>query len=324
MTPLDAAIASSASFLRERLRAGAYGLSCVLNDGSPAFSHDKGHLFVAWFVTEAMAGLFDEIDRTVVLVRILSEEDDGRWGYSPPGLVHRDEYRVFHVDADDTAYVIRTLQRLGVNREPKGLLTFYRDPARLFVTFDAPGPASLATRPSPQNNLLAHADVNFNVFLALKPTHYGHLIDYEMLRATQDPNGYWTSYFYPSKMFATRMALEVLHDQPPYEDVVGRALAYVAASQRADGSWGDGGDPYETALAVTALAGRPKHVAAMLRGVEHLLRTAAPDGSWKSDAIVWEFEADRGEVWRACDTHRTYITARCLTALRAAAGELPA
>jgi hypothetical protein len=290
----------------------------------PAFSHDKGHVFVAWFVTDAMTGLFDEIDRTIVLMRILSEEDAGRWGYSPPGLRHRDESLAFHVDADDTAYVIRTLQRLGVNREPKGLLSFYREHERLFVTFDAPGPASLATEPSLRSNLSAHVDVNANVFLALKPTHFDRLIDYELLRSTQDPHGYWASYFYPSKLFAMVMALDVLDDRPQYGDVVRKALAYVVAAQNTDGSWGDDGDAHETAMAVTALAGRPEHAAAMRSGIEWLSRAMAPDGSWSSDASVWEFIAGEDEVWRAYDTHRTYVTARCLKALRAAPEQLRA
>ena len=110
---VQAAIAKAAGFLRERLRSGAYGLACVGSDGTPRFSDNKGHVFVASFIAEAMTGLLDEIDRTLILVRILSEENEGLWGFSPPGPYHREEFRVFHVDSDDTAYVIRTLRRLG-------------------------------------------------------------------------------------------------------------------------------------------------------------------------------------------------------------------
>jgi hypothetical protein len=56
-----------------------------------------------------MSGLLDEIDRTLILVRILSEENEGMWGFSPPGPYHRDEFRVFHVDSDDTAYAMKLL-----------------------------------------------------------------------------------------------------------------------------------------------------------------------------------------------------------------------
>src|ERR1700694_4964043 len=139
---VQSAVAKAAAFLRERLRSGAYGLACVGSDGKPRVSDDKGHVFVASFIAEAMTGLLDEIDRTIVLVRILSEENEGAWGFSPPGPYHSDQFRVFHVDSDDTAYVIRTLRRLGVNRTPQCLLRFHREPERFFVTFDGPGPAS--------------------------------------------------------------------------------------------------------------------------------------------------------------------------------------
>lgn len=321
---LDAAIAKAAAFLRERLRSGAYGLACVGSDGAPRFSDNKGHVFVASFIAEAMTGLFDEIDRTIVLVRILSEEDDGQWGFSPPGPYHLDAFRVFHVDSDDTAYVIRTLRRLGVNRTPQCLVRFYREPERLFVTFDAPGPTSLTTEPSPPHNLLAHPEVNANVFLALRGTHLERLADRDMLRRTQDERGFWRSYFYPSPLFATLLALDVLHADPAYADATARALAYVVGTQNADGSWGAGGDPYETALAVAALAGRPAHEAALRRGVGHLLAMMAADGSWTSPACVWEFHAGETDVWRAYDVQRAYVSARCTTALRRAAGQLAA
>ena len=319
---LDAAVEKAAAFLRERLRSGTYGLACVGSDGTPRFSDNKGHIFVASFIVDAMTGLLDEIDRTIVLVRILSEENGGRWGYSSPGPYHSAETNVFHVEADDSAYAIRTLRRLGVNRPPQCLLSFYRETERLFVTFDAQGPASLTTERSPGNNLLAHPEVNANVFLALRGTHLERFIDWDMLPRAQDERGFWRSYFYPSPLFGTLLALDLLVDEPAFAATTSRALSYVASSQNADGSWGADADPYETALAVAALAGHPGHAAATARGVEHLLATMAADGSWTSPACIWEVPADAHDVWRAYDTHRAYVTARCTTALRRAAGRL--
>jgi hypothetical protein len=321
-TALENAIAMAAAFLRQCLRSGTYGLACVGSDGKPNFSDNKGHVFVASFIAEAMTGLFDEIDRTIVLVRILSEENEGTWGFTPPGPYHSDQFRVFHVDFDDTAYVIRTLRRLGVNRTPQCLLRFYREPERLFVTWDHPGPTSLTTDRSPGHNLLAHPEVNLNVFLALKATHYEHLINYDLLRQAQDERGFWRSYFYPTPLFGTLLALDLLHDNPAFAAIADRARAFIVRSQNSDGSWGADSDPYETALAVAALAEHPDHAAAMRRGVEHLLSTMAADGSWTSQVCPWEFQLDERHVWRAYDTHRAYVTARCLIALRRAAGEL--
>ena len=319
---LDAAVAKAAAFLRERLRSGAYGLACVGSDGTPRFSDNKGHVFVASFIAEAMTGLLDEIDRTIVLVRILSEENDGQWGFSPPGPYHSDQSRVFHVDSDDTAYVIRTLRRLGVNRTPQCLVRFYREVERLFVTFDALGPTSLTTEPSPRHNLLAHPEVNANVFLALRGTHFEQLVNYDMLRQVQDERGFWQSYFYPSPLFATLLALDVLHGNPAFAAATERALSFIVGSQNVDGSWGADSDSYETALAVAALAGHQAHMATTRRGVAHLLSTMAGDGSWTSRACVWEFHAEEGDVWRAYDTHGAFVSARCMIALRRAAGQL--
>jgi hypothetical protein len=229
---------------------------------------------------------------------------------------------VFHVDSDDTAYVIRTLRRLGVNRTPQCLLRFYREPERLFVTFDAPGPTSLTTEGSPRHNLLAHPEVNANVFLALKGTHFEQLINYDMLRQAQDELGFWRSYFYPSPLFATLLALDTLYGNPVFADISDGARAFIVGSQNSDGSWGTDSDPYETALAVAALAEHPAHAAAMRRGVEYLLSTMAGDGSWTSGTCAWEFHLDERDVWRAYDTHRAYVSARCTIALRRAAGEL--
>lgn len=315
---LDIATAAAAGFLRGRLRSGAYGLSGLDNTGAAKIVHDKGHLFVLAFIAEAMAGLIDEIDRTIILMRILSEEHEGQWGYQPPALRHLPQFVVFHVDADDTAYAIRTLQRLGVNRAPTGLLPYYREAERLFVTFNAPGPTAVTTDPSPQNNLLAHPEVNSNVFLALRGTHFDHLINHDMIVKTQDAAGFWRSYYYPSLLYATQLNLDLLHGLPAFADVAGRALAYIAETQAPEGSWG--GDACETALAVTALATYGAHPDAMHRGVGWLLAAMASDGSWASDDCIWAFRQGPDVVWRAFDTHRAYASARCLTALRRAAG----
>jgi hypothetical protein len=192
----------------------------------------------------------------------------------------------------------------------------------VFATFNVPGPTSLTAEASPGNNLLAHPDVNANVFLTLRGTHLEHLIDLDLLRLAQDERGFWPSYFYPSPLFATLLALDVLRGDPSFAATTAHALAFIAGSQNADGSWGADGDPHETALAVAALAGRPALAEATRKGVQHLLSTMAADGSWISPAPVWEFHFDEYDVWRAYDAHRAYVTARCTTALRRAAGQL--
>ena len=321
---IDDAIARSAEFLRERLRSGKYSIASLGSDGAATFSDGKGHLFVVSFLAEAMAGLIDEIDRTIILVRIMSEEIDGSWGFSPPGARHRAESLVYHVDSDDTAYVLRTLRRLGVNRPPDALGRYYREPERLFVTFDCAAHPRLTTAASPSANFDAHLDVNANIYLALRGTHFDGWINFDMLRDAQDEAGYWASFFYPSRLFATTLVLDVVRDEPSFADAIARAVDYVLRTQNADGSWGTASDSYETALAVTILAGRPQCAEAMQRGVAYLLSAMAPDGSWASSARIWEFSFSEDDVHTATDVHRAYVSARCLTALRRAAGQLTA
>lgn len=319
---LDSAIAKTVAFLKERLRSGRYGLAALGSDGEPRFPDDKGHVFVAWPIAEAMTGLLDEIDRTIILVRILSEEQDGAWGYQSPGMLYNTETLPFLVDSDDSAYVIRTLHLLGVNREPKCLMRFHREAERLFVTWDTPGPVSLTKEASLQNNFLAHPEVNANIFFALRGTHFEKYVNYDMLLQAQDERGFWKSYFYPSPLYATLLVLDLTRGNPAFASATERALTFIVGSQNADGSWGAASDPYETALAVAALAGHPAQAAAIRRGVEYLLSTMAPDGSWASGACIWEAYWTEQDIWRGYDTHRAYISARCLIALRRAAGQL--
>ncbi|MDB5693119.1 MAG: hypothetical protein JWO81_2182 [Alphaproteobacteria bacterium] len=159
--------------------------------------------------------------------------------------------------------------------------------------------ASLTTKASSRNNLLAHPEVNANVFLALQGTHLERLVNDDMLRQAQDEQGFWRSYFYPSPLFGTLLALDALRGSRASAAAIKRALSFIVGSQNSDGSWGADGDPHETALAIAALAGHKAHAAAMRGGVEHLLATMAADGSWTSSACIWEFPADARDVWRA-------------------------
>ncbi|MEO8482883.1 MAG: hypothetical protein ABI634_11775 [Acidobacteriota bacterium] len=315
-------IDTSTNFVRACLRAGTYGLACVGSDGSPRFSNNKGHVFVGFFISEALSGILDEVERTILLVRILSEEYEGAWGFSPPAPFVSDAHQVFLVDSDDTAYVLRTTRRLGVHRSPRCLLPFHREPERLFVTFNAPGRTSLSAEPASQHNLLAHPEVNLNVFLALRGTPFEHLINYGTVRDAQDRLGFWKSYFYPSPFLATALALDLIGTNPEFSDLVSRAVKFILGTQNRDGSWGSDSDPYETALAITALSTVSPESEAIRRGVDHLLASAAGDGSWNSNRCVWEFHAEAEDVWRAHDTDHAFVTAVCAIALRRAVGQL--
>jgi hypothetical protein len=322
----ETVIASGSRFLKEQLRAGNCKLSCHGNDGAARFSHDKGHLFAGCFVAEALANDLDEVERSLLLVRLLTEEAEGRWGYSPrayaPGL-GQDPHLV---DADDTAFALRTFRRLGVYRSPKPLLHFFRS-RRLwsrggwkreegFVTFATGRRASLACEPAHEQNFDIHPEVNANVFLALMDSDEQHYIRSKIVQRSQAKDGSWHSFFYPSKFYATNLFMALIERLGGFEEQEKRALRFLMDSQNPDGSWGNPGNPYETALALKALGSRTGMRETAAPGLAFLVGTQRADGSWCYEDDVWEFQAGKADVWRSRDTNRVITTSLCVDALR--------
>ena len=172
-------------FLKSQIGAGNYGLKCLGSDGSPRFSHDKGHAFSGYFLSSALGGEISEVERSILIVRFQSEEYRGLWGYSPPAPYVSPSYWKFLVDADDTAFVIRTCRALGLHKSSTRLFSFHRKswlrvlaknglewllgrwgPKGGFRTFASWVRARLVFEPAPANNLQIHPEVNLNVFLA--------------------------------------------------------------------------------------------------------------------------------------------------------------
>lgn len=322
---------SARRFLKDQLRAGNCKLSCHGTDGGKRFSHDKGHLFAGFFVAEALANYLDEVERSLLLVRLLTEEADGHWGYSPrayaPG-VGNDPHLV---DADDTAFALRTFRRLGVYRSPKPLLDFFRS-RRLwsraglgheqgFVTFTTAHKASFSCEAEQEHNFDIHPEVNANAFLALMDSDEQHYIRASVVRRSQAADGSWYSYFYPSKFYATYMFMELIERLGGFAEQESRTVSFLVESQNSDGSWGNPGNPYETALALKVCSSRPDSPDAVGCGLAYLAETQQEDGSWRFDGDVWEFHASKEDVWRSQDTYGVITTSLCLDAFRSCGPE---
>ncbi|MEO2045400.1 MAG: hypothetical protein ABGX16_02370, partial [Pirellulales bacterium] len=121
------AVARGTRFLREQVRSGDYSLSCYGSDGNPRITHNQGHLFSAFFIAEAIAEDLDEVERTVLLVRHFSQRLNGLWGYGSRAYYRGGwEHRKHLVDADGSAFAMRTLRKLGVYLSVRKLMRFYR------------------------------------------------------------------------------------------------------------------------------------------------------------------------------------------------------
>ena len=322
-------------FLKSQIRAGNYGLKCLGSDGLPRFSHDKGHAFSGYFLSRALGCEISEVERSMLIVRCQSEEYRGLWGYAPPAPYVSPLHRKFLVDADDTAFVIRTCRQLGLHKSSIRLFTFHRKgwprfwakngpewlldrwgPKGGFRTFASRVCASLVFEPTPANNLQIHPEVNLNVFLALKGTALEKSIDYELVRKSQHADGHWHSYFYPSRYYGTWMALELIRDQASLKPLRDRARQFLVSSQLDDGTWGESGNAYETALACLALQASGEAGSALSKSISSLLDSQLDDGSWKTDQDIWRFHSADDDIWGAFDANRVITTSLVRCALR--------
>ena len=186
---LSASEGRAVTFLKSQIGAGNYGLKSLGGDGSPNINDGRGHAFSCYFLARALDRELSEAERSMLIVRFMSEEYKGLWGYNPPAPDVSRPHRKFLVDADDTSFVIRTCRQLGLHKSSIRLFTFHRKgwprfwskhgpewlldrwgPKGGFRTFASRVRASLVFEPTPANNLQIHPEVNLNVFLALRGT----------------------------------------------------------------------------------------------------------------------------------------------------------
>lgn len=310
-------IRRGANFLRAKLRSGAYGLSCLGPDGTPRVSHNKGHLFAGFFIADAVGDELDEVERSVLVIRLLSEEANGHWGYAPRATWDGPPDNPFFVDADDTAFALRLMRRLGLYRSPQALEAYRRLGRRWlgqesgFVTFNTANRPTFCVDPSASANFDMHPEVNANVFLALAGTDCSSWIERRLIAKSQAADGSWHSFFYPVQFYGAAMFMELAAALGGLEKECAKTVAFLTGSQNADGSWGKTPGALETALALKALhfAGAGGDVSQ--RACDYLLQQQGEDGSWTSDSVVWEFRESDTDVWRARDVNRVVTTALC-------------
>lgn len=304
------ALSRGMSYLNQAVADDRYSLACSASDDSPCPVHDTGQVFAGFFIADALGDRLTTAGKERISARLDREQRQGVWGYMPYAPV----------DADDTAFVLRTYRLLGRNLAPDPLLRFYSARAKGFTTFDPEGTVAVTLTPSVANNGGIHPEVNANVFTLLAGTHLAGLISGELLASMQTTRGDWPSYFYPGPYYATYMNLSALCGAGILEKARSRGTAFLLADQNPDGSWGTPGGVYETSLALNTLAVCGNVDDAFRRGTAWLLARQAPDGSWGApETIIWEFRFsdDPPVVWRAFDRHGVVTTALAVKALKA-------
>jgi hypothetical protein len=317
---LNRAIKTAEKFLTNQVLSGKYGLTCLGLSGEPKFSNEKGHLFSIFFITEAFQDTIPELLRTVFIARILSEEQNQCWGYSPRGYYPGDDDNPFFVDADDTAFALRSLRQLGIYRQPDILKKFMVDTevestaTRLFTTFKKSGKKTIQTSPSFDNNFGVHPEVNANIYHCLLGTDMQDLLSQVFVEKSQSREGFWPSYFYPNIYYSTHQFLQVLQKTEALSNSVKRAQTFILQSRGKPAGWSSKKDPLTAAWAMASLfkTGIPP----LKTDVSDLIRSQKSNGCWKSDQVIWRFNDDKQDVWSAYDNNRIIATANCLVILK--------
>lgn len=319
MTDLHPHIREATGFLKRQLLEGAYSLRCVNQQGEKKYSDGKGHLFSLFFMTRALQGALNEIERTIIITRIISEAMEEEWGYSPRGYYKEESYNPFFTDADDTAFALRICRLLGVYRSPQVLLRYVADwekQGKAFVTFkNNQRECSIASSPTFENNFHLHAEVNANVFSMLHDSEYDNFINMQFIATAQHADGAWRGYFYPGAYYATWQFMRLLHRMRQTQSAeFKKGISFLLHSQEDDGSWM--GNSYHTGLALAALTLDDAADEQKQRAVRYLLQQQRDDGSWEYNSVIWQFPDRGGEMWLASDNHRVVTTAICAEALQ--------
>ncbi|MEU5720820.1 prenyltransferase/squalene oxidase repeat-containing protein [Micromonospora sp. NPDC047738] len=154
-------------------------------------------------------------------------------------------------DADTTSVALYALGKLGQPADPRGLWTY--ETADGFCTWPGEDGFSVTTN--------AHVLDAFGQYVhGSNPSpRYVTAIDRltVLLRELQQPDGQWRDRWHASPYYATACCTQALNDfgrGPTAVESVVKAVDWVLATQRSDGSWGRwGGTVEETAYALQVL-----------------------------------------------------------------------
>ncbi|GAB3146393.1 hypothetical protein GCM10027290_28080 [Micromonospora sonneratiae] len=189
-------------------------------------------------------------------------------------------------DADTTAVALYALARLGQPVDPDCLWTYETGPG--FCTWPGEDGFSITTNAHVLEALGQYLTTSTEV----APRYRAAVARVSAsLRDRQEPDGSWIDRWHASPYYATActvLALDEFGTGPGVVDAVDRAVEWVLASQRSDGSWGRwAGTVEETAYALQTLLGTRAPVAglgpAVSRGHSYLLAAAGQ----QDDPPLW-------------------------------------
>jgi hypothetical protein len=310
----EAAVTQAWTFLEDSLVTGRCRDAWHARAGAPPIPGGDA-IFLDYFAARALAagGRLTPLVREVIRTHLSGYARGEAYGYN----------RIAPPDADDTAFALRTRVLLGEALTPEAIARSLAPFARRgsWLTFPStavPVPGWTIEHRHDASTFGLHPEVHLNVLALLREAGQAAAPPPDLPRR----DGLYAAYHYPSRLYATWLAAEVLRGGA----AEGEIDAAVLAAQRADGSWsachGGFSAEQETALAVLSLSDAALATAAGRRALAFLLARQQPDGSWPG-GILWQYHkpgTGGTVVWWADDARRIVSTALgALAVARAAA-----
>ena len=158
------------------------------------------------------------------------------------------------------------------------------------------------------------------------------------IRKSQNSEGYWNSYWWTGKLYATAHCIKALSKRGEQDDInpISKGQKWIAQTQLLDGSWADSsgqesGWAFSTALALNGLGQTSQVIfdSQAKNGVKWLIEHQLPDGSWTPNHILripypWTKDPWNQQSWNVDgkvinalvkDHQRLFTTATVFTAL---------
>lgn len=308
-------------FLISQVLKGKYGLSCHNQFGSPMYSHNKGHLFSTFFISDTFKNELPEVVRSIFISRILSEKTNEMWGYSPRSYFKGNDNNRFIVDTDDTAFALRTLRNLDIYHSPQILTNYAHRVSHesnnytLFSTFKSLKASSIVSYPTFKNNLEIHPEVNANIYHLLVNTDYDDLISISFIEKLQNENGSWPSYFYPNPFYASYQFIALLSKVDPNNSCIKKACDYLLHEvEKSNYSI----DNFSLGLVLNCfqIVKEQAYDSSKQKLTALAFKRQEKNGSWKSAAKIWQFTDEEDQIWQAEDVNSVITTSLILKALQ--------
>lgn len=307
---LKSAIKSGENYLTEKISSDEYYLNCKstnLQVQCPVSS--SGKIIPAFYMIYMFSidhSVTKEIrDKTIKMLN--QENKNPLWGYSFNSPA----------DIDDTSLAMQTLLLLGVPQNIEIIAPFYNKAMNAYSTFANQINSKPVVDPSVENNFGIHPEINASVYNLFRMLNLSNKINYNLLYKFQTKQGYWPGYFYSGNYYSTYLNMKLLCAERSQSNQTMLGLQFIKSSQNTNGSWGNPGNAYDTALALNTLLDCGA-LAGVEKGATYLLSHQNDKGYWSTDTTIWSYKYKESPVivWVAYDDQHVLTTALSVSALK--------